>query len=190
MASETSSAALSVAPLLEKVLAEYSDQYNVSLLEITNSSPTLLLFLRHFGCPFCRETLSDIHNLLPELERLGIRPVLVHMGDEEDTFALFAKYGLSPLSRVSSPNRMLYKAFGLERAKTGEFLCADTVRRCGEALLGGHSPGKVQGDLMQMPGVFLVHRNRILSSFRHKHAGDRPDYVRLSRIGLLQAVGA
>ncbi len=181
MVSDTSSTALAVAPLLEQVLSEYHDQYNVSLLEITNSAPTLMVFLRHFGCPFCRESLSDIHALLPELEKSGVRPVLVHMGDEEDTFTLFSRYGLSPLSRISSPTRMLYKAFGLTRAKTGEFLCADTVRRCGEALLGGHSIGKVQGDVMQMPGVFLVHRARIISAFRHRHAGDRPDYVRLAR---------
>lgn len=179
MASDMSSAVLPAAPLLEQVLSEYRDQYNVSLLEITNAEPSLLVFLRHFGCPFCRETLSDIHDSLPQLEKLGVKPILVHMGDEEDTFALFAKYGLSPLSRIACPTRMLYKAFGLSRGKTGEFLCADTVKRCGEALLGGHSIGKVQGDILQMPGAFLVHKGRVLNSFRHKHPGDRPDYLRL-----------
>lgn len=182
MASDKRGTALTVAPGIEQVLAEYRDQYDCSLLELSNSGPMLLVFLRHFGCMFCRETLSDLHDSLLDMERRDVRVVLAHMGSEEDASTLFARYGLAPLSRVSSSDRMLYKAFGLSRAKTGEFLCADAVKRCGQALMSGHSIGRVQGDLLQMPGVFLIDGNRVLHSFRHRHAGDRPDYVRIAAI--------
>ena len=181
MASERSGTIVSASPTLDKALAEYRDQYDTPLLEISNMAPTLVVFLRHFGCLFCRETLSDLHDLLPVLERTGVKPVLVHMGSEEEAFTLFARYGLAPLSRINSQSRLLYKVFGLSRAKTGEFLCPDAVVRCGQALMSGHTIGKVQGDLLQMPGVFLVHRGNIINSFRHKHAGDRPDYLKLSQ---------
>lgn len=180
MASNKTGSTLTAAPRLTQVLAEARDQYDSSLQELSNNSPILLVFLRHFGCMFCRETLSDLHDSLPALEQQNVRVVLVHMGSEEEAFVLFARYGLAPLSRVSSADRKLYKAFGLSRATTGEFLCPDAVLRCGQALMGGHPIGKVQGDLLQMPGVFLIERSRVLSSFRHRHAGDRPDYVRLA----------
>ena len=31
-----------------------------NLVELTEASPVLLIFLRHFGCSFCRQTISDV----------------------------------------------------------------------------------------------------------------------------------
>lgn len=179
--------ATTVAPVFERTLAKYRDQYDSSLLELSQATPILLVFLRHFGCLFCREALSDLHDLQTEIAKRNVRIVLVHMASEEDAFTLFARFGLAPLSRVASCDRDLYKVFGLSRARTGEFLCPDTVLRCGQALLSGHSVGKIQGDLLQMPGVYLVDNGQILNAFRHRHPGDRPDYLRLIDQGLLSA---
>ncbi len=44
----------------------------------------LLVFLRHFGCSFCRQAISDVADLGPELAKRGVRPgVLVHLGPPE-----------------------------------------------------------------------------------------------------------
>jgi hypothetical protein len=51
-------------------------------------------------------------------------------------------------------------------------------------VLAGHRIGRVVGDGMQMPGVFLVYRGQIIRSFRHKTIADRPDYVALASHGL------
>jgi hypothetical protein len=37
------------------------------------------------------------------------------------------------------------------------------------------------GDGLQMPGVFLLHRGKVLREFRHESAADRPDYVTLTQ---------
>jgi hypothetical protein len=36
------------------------------------------------------------------------------------------------------------------------------------------------GDGFRMPGVFLVHQNKILKSYKHQSAADVPDYQKLS----------
>ena len=34
-----------------------------SLLALVEASPVLLVFLRHFGCSFCRQAISDVADL-------------------------------------------------------------------------------------------------------------------------------
>jgi hypothetical protein len=41
------------------VLREYRTETGRTLLELVDESPVLLIFLRHFGCSFCRQTLDD-----------------------------------------------------------------------------------------------------------------------------------
>jgi hypothetical protein len=33
-----------------------------------------------------------------------------------------------------------------------------------------------------MPGVFLIHRDEIVKSFRHRLVSDRPDYIALASL--------
>ena len=54
----------------------------------------------------------------------------------------------------------------------GERVCAFVF--ADERLLGG-----ADGDVTQMPGVFLVFHGEILKSYRHQSSADRPDYVAL-----------
>ena len=61
-------------------LASVRTESGRSLLELVEASPVLLIFLRHFGCSFCRQAISDISELKDELERRGVRPVFVHLG--------------------------------------------------------------------------------------------------------------
>ena len=40
----------------------------------------------------------------------------------------------------------------------------------------------MEGDGTQMPGVFLIHRGRVLHRFIHANAADRPDYAALAQL--------
>jgi len=39
-----------------------------TLLSLLDEQPMLLVFLRHFGSPSCRETLADLRQARPELD--------------------------------------------------------------------------------------------------------------------------
>lgn len=159
-------------------LSEAMTQGGRSLLEIADEKPTLVVFLRHLGCTFCRETLADIASRKEFLSEKGVQPVFVHMSEEApETESLFARYEVEEIPRISDPERRLYRAFGLERGTVGQVMGLRAILRGAvTALFKGYGFGKVQGDPFQMPGVFLIHRGRILKDFRHAYSSDRPAY--------------
>jgi peroxiredoxin len=169
-----------VSPDVLKFALRRRTQHGVTIDEISRLSPVLLVFLRHAGCPFCREALADLAAQRREIERNGARMVLVHMGSEEQGARFFARYGLSDVPRVSDPDRALYRAFGLPRGTFSDVIGPKVWWRGFQAgVLGRHGVGKLAGDGFQMPGVFLLFHGEIVRSYRHQSAGDRPDYLAL-----------
>ena len=44
-----------------------------------------LIFLRHFGCSFCRQAISDVADVRQQLAARNVRPVFVHLGTPDRT---------------------------------------------------------------------------------------------------------
>jgi peroxiredoxin len=152
----------------------------VSLEELSRLSPILLVFLRHSGCMFCREALSDLARKRREVEANGTRLVLVHMGTEGQGNRLFERYGLEDATRIDDPRRTLYRAFGLPRGTLGMFLSPKLwVRTFQAAVLGGNRMGRITGDVFQLPGAFLLYYGQLVRCYRHQSPSDRPDYIAL-----------
>jgi peroxiredoxin len=155
-------------------------QSGATLVELVERSPVLLVFLRHAGCPFCREALSDLARVRDEVESRGVRIVVAHFGREPVITALMERYGLANLDRISQPQRELYRAFGLKRGTAGQVLGAGVWwRGVRAALVAGHGLGRPEGDPFQMPGAFVLHRGGVAAAFRHHSSADRPDYLAL-----------
>lgn len=155
-------------------------QDGVTLDELSRLSPVLLVFLRHTGCTFCREALSDLASKRGEIEANGTRLVLVHMSSEETAARFFARYGLENVQRISDPERALYRAFGLPRGSFGDLFGPKVwVRGFQAGILGRHGVGLLDGDGFQMPGAFLLYFGEVLRSYRHQSAADRPNYIQL-----------
>ena len=87
---------------------EYRTESGRTLLELVDESPVLLIFLRHFGCSFCRQTLDDVSRIREQIEGRGVRPVFVHLGTPERAKPYFDYYHLSDVERVSDPEASLY----------------------------------------------------------------------------------
>lgn len=169
-----------LSPEIQRWAMRAKSQFGISTDEHSKLRPVLLVFLRHVGCTFCREALSDLAAKRLEIEESGTQIVLVHMGREEAAQTILAKHGLGQIPRVSDPKLALYRAFGLEKGAFGQLFGPKIWLRGFQAgLLGKHGIGKPEGDAAQMPGVFLVFHGEILKSYRHQSAADRPDYVEL-----------
>src|ERR1700728_4069804 len=99
------------------VLREQRTETGKTLLELVDQSPVLLIFLRHFGCSFCRQTLDDVSQIREQIEGRGVRPVFVHLGTPERAKPYFDYYHLSDIERVSDPEASLYgsPAFQVQR---------------------------------------------------------------------------
>ncbi len=152
-----------------------------SLAQMAEQSPVMLVFLRHFGCSFCREAISDISQRRKRLEKQGVRIVFVHMSPKRETAErFFRKYKLFPIDHISDPEKQFYRAFGLGRGTPGQlFGLMNWIRGFEAGVVEGHgfaNQSEDFGDGFQMPGVFVLHKGEVLHSFVHRHAWDRPDY--------------
>ena len=76
-----------------------------TLQEMSQERPLLLIFLRHRGCCFCRETLADLRQQRREIERNGFQIVLVQMDRDQTAHDFFYRYGLSDFPRISDERR-------------------------------------------------------------------------------------
>ena len=164
-----------------EALAAMRTSRGPSVAELSREAPVLLVFLRHFGCTFCREAMADIARERPDFESAGVRVVLVHMTTAEVAEPYFEKYGLRGIDHVGDEACAYYKAFGLLKGNFHQLFGLQSWLRGFEAgVVQGHWVGYRQlGDGFQMPGAFSVRDGEVLEAFVHRVASDRPDYWRL-----------
>lgn len=168
-------------PDLGTALRTIRTSHGRTLEEHSREAPHLVVFLRHFGCTFCREALADLARGRAALEARGTRLVLVHMASPEEASARLAPYGLDDVAHVSDPTTALYRAFRLRRGSFGQlFGLRSWTRGLVAGLLRGHGVGRLVGDGFQMPGVFLIDDGAVVREFRHRHASEVPDYEELA----------
>jgi len=141
---------------------------------VIGTQPTLLVFLRHFGCIFCRETVADLKAITAENPDYP-QVIFFYQGTPEEGDAFFSH--IWPEARaVSDIPKTFYDAFGIQRGGMREMF-GPAVWACGvRATAKGHTIGLKTGDPWTMPGVFLIHDGQILWQHDFKHAGDHPDF--------------
>ena len=164
------------------VLAAYRTESGRTLLDLVDESPVLLIFLRHFGCSFCRQTLDDVSRIREQIEGRGVRPVFVHLGTPERAKPYFDYYHLSDIERVSDPEASLYGSPVFQVQRKSVFLQALTPAVWKAWLLGAirqYGIGMIREDADQMPAVFSLRERRIAREYRYKTIADRPDYLKL-----------
>lgn len=156
------------------------DQYGDSFRELSFHKPVLLVFLRHFGCTFCRETLVELARSKDEMAAKGLIPVFVHLADVVEAEKYLAAYGWSGARQIADPEAYLYENFQLKRASFSQvFGWKNWKRGVTAGLFKGLGVGKAVGDGFQMPGVFVIVKGNIEDGFRHRFAGDIPPYEEL-----------
>jgi len=163
----------------EAAMERAHDQYGLSIAERSASEPVMIVFLRHLGCTFCRETLRDLERQQHAITKQGCELVIVHMSEEDDARPTLLRYGLEQVPRISDPRQCLYRAFDLRRGSAGELFGPRVWWRGLVATLKGNTVGMLKGDGFQMPGVFIVDHGRIVHATRHKSAAERPEYARI-----------
>lgn len=137
------------------------------------TQPVLLVFLRHFGCIFCRELVRDIRKI-SEATPSFPRTVFFHQGNPIEGAEFFEKYWPTA-SSISDEERYFYSVFEIENATPFQLL-SPAVIACGiRATLKGNMVGKTVGDVWVMPGMFLIKDRDIIWQHDFSHQGDHPD---------------
>ncbi len=167
---------------IAQALGSIRTESGAGLLELTEASPVLLIFLRHFGCSFCRQAISDIAELRSELDKRGVRPVFVHLGTPERAKPFFDYYGIGDVERVSDPEAAVYQnpVFAISRIHPVLTLFQPAVWAGWlKGAIFKHGIGAIKEDGKQMQAIFFLKRSKIVREFRYKTIADEPDYLKL-----------
>ena len=167
---------------LSQTLASIRTESGASLLKLADASPVLLVFLRHFGCSFCRQAISDVAELRPELDKRGVRPVFVHLGTPERAKPFFDYYGIGDVERVSDPEAKVYQlpAFAISRIHPVLTLFQPAVWAGWlKGAIFKHGIGAIREDGKQMQAIFFLKGPKVVREFRYKTIADEPNYLKL-----------
>ena len=160
------------------ILDEMETNKFENLKKLSGQKPVMLVFLRHFGCIFCKEALSDLAEKRKDFENKGFQLVFVHMSKNEVADDYFKNYDLEGVSHISDPTAKFYKSFKLTKGSFMQLYGLQTWIRGYAAKKEGHQleMAKHLGDATQMPGLFLLQNGEICEQFIHSRASERPDY--------------
>lgn len=140
--------------------------------------PALMVFLRHLGCQFCKETVRDIRsaqNLDPEYPN-----VLFFFQESVEAGQTFFNQFWPRAKAISDPDLFFYTEFGIPAAGLLEVAGPRALLAGMRATVKGNLHSWPKGNIWQMPGFFIVSGDKIFWSHHCRHAGDRPPIKRMT----------
>ncbi len=143
------------------------------------AQPVVLALIRHFGCQFCKDHVSQLTPAIPAIHEAGAELVIVGSGNPSMAAFFAEDYRVStPL--FTDPTRAVYQAFGAKRPTWSALLNPRLYWNGLRVMLRGHWPGRVQGDLAQLGGVFIILPSGDMPfAYRSRIAGDLPSVARV-----------
>lgn len=105
-----------------------------------------------------------------QFKRAGVQVVLVGLGAPEQAEAFRKDFDLNfPI--VCDPNLVLFKAYKLKRMGLLQLASPSLMVKGVKAMSQGYRMGKPQGDIYQLPGVFIIDTKGLI---RLSHYGKDP----------------
>lgn len=147
----------------------------VPLAPLWDDTPVVLVLVRHFGCQFCREQVSELRHIVGEIEAAGASLVIVGNGTPLMLDAFIEAFGSGLPHLYTDPQRNVYEALDAKRGR-GWFvfdprIWLNTLR----ALRRGARQGRTQGDSAQLGGVWVARAGGdVVFEHRSDVAGDHP----------------
>lgn len=175
-------------PLPEEILDEPVTGINLvpgSLRDQLAPKGTLFVFLRFFGCIFCREMIADVR-AAAEADAGFPKVIFFFQASTTEGRGFLRRYWPS-VAAVSDPERRFYAAFGIDKGSFLQTLGPKVFRARRRALAKGHEQGPRGDDIWRMPGVFLVKNEAVVWAHEFGHAGEAPDFARIPEIAAASA---
>lgn len=147
-----------------------------TLRQLSAERPTLVIFLRHSGCVFCRQTLHQLAAQRHELEG-HVHVALVWMGGPMDARLIAERYGVEDFHRFIDPDCRLHETFSVPQGNLYQLIGPPVWwRGFLAALVEGHGIGKIKGDVYRMPAAFVLQEGKVVSRFDAQLSSDCPDF--------------
>ncbi len=149
---------------------------NVHLSDYWAKKPLVIVFLRHFGCTFCRQHVAMLRRDYAEFLDAGGDIVLVGMGGPKVGRGFEILMDIKFPTLVTGETNLPYHQYGLGKGTLGQIFGIRSFVKGLKATFQGHIGTSVQGDPYQMPGVFIVDTSGTLKYVHYyDDIGDTPD---------------
>ncbi len=161
-------------------LSRFPSAQGKTLIELSDDTPVLVVFLRHGGCPFCRQVLDQLKALSAQLAERHLQLAIVHMMDEKEATKLLSHYSLQNVFSFSDPERKLYELFQVKRGNLSETV-GPAVWWSGfkTTILSGYLPGIPGKDVQQLGAALILDQGKVVTSYFSQNSADLPDWDQL-----------
>lgn len=159
--------------VLDGMTAFDPDGREIRLGQLWATHTAVLVFVRHFGCLFCRQQIAAIAPLGERVRSLGAELVVIGHGSLEETRA-FRDEQAVPFPLFTDPTRQAYCALEMRR-NPRSILTLGVLARSLKAWASGFRQTRIAGDPFQQGGVVViapagVERYRFISREAGEHA--------------------
>jgi peroxiredoxin len=129
---------------------------DVRLGDLWADGPALLLFVRHWGCTFCRDQAVRLDRDRDAFTAAGVRPVVIGQGTPEAAARFRADHDIG-VELLVDPGRGAFRAAGTKVGTMGELMGPRQMARAlARSLRSGVHQGRTVGHPAQLGGSLLV----------------------------------
>jgi peroxiredoxin len=146
------------------------------LAEFWAQGPAAIVFVRHLGCPFCRQEAAVLKADAAKFQQAGATIALVTMSSADDAAGFRQQLSL-PFACLSDPDQACYRAFQVPR---GSMLAVAGPQTWGAAAATffKYGAGAPSGDVKQLSGAFVVDRSGTIRYAQHaRNSADLPSHA-------------
>ncbi len=174
---------LQVGDMVPRIKLNNSNGTETDLWGELSDRPTVVIFLRHFGCSCAVTRAERLKSEYDEYTKLGAHIIAVGQGEPERSQS-FAMRNSLPCSLLCDPTRKAYEAFDLLEARPSQVVYGmpndflshnpDTGR---EFQLSRKGTNRAAVDSpWQLPGEFVIDKNGVVVlAYRYQYCADYPD---------------
>lgn len=132
-----------------------------------------LAFYRYASCPLCNLHIHDIIRRYDEVKNLGLVFLPVFQSPSSEVQKYAGKSDL-PFPIICDPQEDLYKLYNVGKSYGG-FLSLSVMAKGMKAMMNGHMPGKMEGEVSRLPSEFIINESfEIVYHYDGKNIGDHP----------------
>lgn len=140
-----------------------------------------LSFYRYASCPFCNLRVHEMRQKSAAWQQQGLDLMAVFQSPVE-SIQEYAVGKVEEFPVIPDPARMLYKAYGAETSWLAFARSATRLKDVASATAKGFLPGKMEGEINQVPAEFLIDESGIIrTAFYGKDIGDHLDISVIER---------
>jgi peroxiredoxin len=141
---------------LEEIVVRDPESRDVRLGDVWAERPATLVFLRHYGCTFCRDHAVRLNEDRQTFEAAGAPLTVIGQGTPANAAWFRDEFDLE-LDLLVDTDRLAYRAAGTKVATFSELLGpGQIVRGLARARGSGVRQGKTVGHPAQLGGLMLV----------------------------------